>query len=211
MLTGDVMQFLHNICVVPVLTIERIADAVPLARALVRGGLPVVEVTLRTQAGLDAAREIARHVPDCVLGIGTVLTPADVIAARTAGAKFLVSPGTTPELVTAFLAAEIPALPGCASVSEAMMLAARGFQVLKFFPAEAAGGVDFLASVAAPLPTLKFCPTGGIGPQNARRYLALPNVVAVGGSWPASKAIIAAGKFDQVTATARTAAALRGS
>jgi 2-dehydro-3-deoxyphosphogluconate aldolase/(4S)-4-hydroxy-2-oxoglutarate aldolase len=131
------------------------------------------------------------------------------MAARTAGARFLVSPGTTAELAAAFLSAAVPVVPGCATVSEAMMLAQRGFRVLKFFPAEAGGGVDWLKSVAAPLPQVKFCPTGGIGPDNAGRYLALPNVVAVGGSWPVPRQTIAAGDFEQITGLARQAAAMR--
>jgi 2-dehydro-3-deoxyphosphogluconate aldolase/(4S)-4-hydroxy-2-oxoglutarate aldolase len=195
--------------VIPVLTIERAADAVPLARALVAGGLPVIEVTLRTNAALDAIRAIAGEVPDCMVGVGTVTRVPDIAAAIAAGAKYLVSPGTPPELAAALAEASVPVLPGCATVSEAMALAARGFAVLKFFPAEASGGVGWLKSVAAPLPDLKFCPTGGIDGKNTATYLACPNVLAVGGSWVAPKDAIAAGDFARITQLAREASMLR--
>jgi 2-dehydro-3-deoxyphosphogluconate aldolase / (4S)-4-hydroxy-2-oxoglutarate aldolase len=195
--------------VVPVLTIARVADAVPLARALVAGGLPVIEVTLRTEAALDASRAIAAEVPQAVLGIGTVTEVPDIRLAVAAGAKFLVSPGTPPDLATALARAPVPALPGCATVSEAMALAAHGFPVVKFFPAEAAGGIAFLRGIGAPLANLKFCPTGGIDMKNAAAYLALPNVVAIGGSWVAPKEAIEAGDFARITALAREAAGLR--
>src|SRR6266850_2083503 len=168
--------------VIPVLTIERVADAVPLARALVAGGLPVIEVTLRTKAALDAIRAIAAQVPDCIVGVGTVTRISDIEAATDAGAEYLVSPGTPPELAAALADASVPVLPGCATVSEAMALSGRGFKVLKFFPAEASGGIAWLKSVAAPLPEIKFCPTGGIDLRNAGAYLSAPNVVAIGGS-----------------------------
>jgi 2-dehydro-3-deoxyphosphogluconate aldolase/(4S)-4-hydroxy-2-oxoglutarate aldolase len=195
--------------VIPVLTIERAADAVPLARALVAGGLPVIEVTLRTKAALDAIRAIAAEVPDCVVGVGTVARAQDIAAAIAAGAKYLVSPGTPSELAAALADASVPVLPGCATVSEAMALLACGFKVLKFFPAEASGGVAWLKSVAAPLPDLKFCPTGGIDAKNIAAYLGCPNVVAVGGSWVAPKDAIAAGDFARITRLAREASALR--
>ena len=195
--------------VIPVLTIERAADAVPLARALVSGGLPVVEVTLRTKAALDAIRAIAAEVPDCVVGVGTVLRAADIGAAIGAGAKYLVSPGTPPELAAALAEISIPVLPGCATVSEAMALGARGFKVLKFFPAEASGVTAWLKSIAAPLPELKFCPTGGIDSRNIATYLACPNVLAVGGSWVAPKDAIVSGDFARITQLARDASALR--
>ena len=195
--------------VIPVLTIERLSDAVPLARALVAGGLPVIEVTLRTKVALDAIRAIAGDVPDCVVGVGTVTRVPDIAAAIAAGAKYLVSPGTPPDLAAALAEASVPVLPGCATVSEAMALAARAFKVLKFFPAEASGGVAWLKSVAAPLPDLKFCPTGGIDSRNIATYLACPNVLAVGGSWVAPKDAIAAGDFARITKLAREASALR--
>jgi 2-dehydro-3-deoxyphosphogluconate aldolase / (4S)-4-hydroxy-2-oxoglutarate aldolase len=195
--------------VIPVLTIERAADAVPLARALVAGGLPVIEVTLRTKVALEAIRAIAAELPDCVVGVGTVTRGSDIAAAVAAGAKYLVSPGTPSELAAALADASVPVLPGCATVSEAMALATRGFKVLKFFPAEASGGVAWLKSIAAPLPDLKFCPTGGIDVKNIAAYLGCPNVLAVGGSWVAPKDAIAAGDFARITRLAREASALR--
>jgi 2-dehydro-3-deoxyphosphogluconate aldolase/(4S)-4-hydroxy-2-oxoglutarate aldolase len=197
--------------VIPVLTIERAKDAVPLARALVAGGLPVLEVTLRTGEALAAIAAIAREVPDAVVGAGTITRPADIAQAVEAGAKFLVSPGTPEVLAIALAQTPLPSLPGCATVSEAMTLMAYGFTVVKFFPAEASGGIAWLKSVAAPLPDLRFCPTGGIDGTNAAAYLATPNVGAVGGSWVAPKDAIAAGDFDRITTLARGAAALRKS
>src|SRR5882724_2098425 len=195
--------------VIPVLAIERAADAVPLARALAAGGLRVIEVTLRTTAALDAIRAIASDVPDCVVGVGTVTRPSDIAQAIAAGAKYLVSPGTPAELAAALAEASVPVLPGCATVSEAMALMARGFKVLKFFPAEASGGTAWLKSVAAPLPEAKFCPTGGIDAGNVAAYLACPNVLAVGGSWVAPKDAIASPDWSRITQLAREAAALR--
>jgi 2-dehydro-3-deoxyphosphogluconate aldolase/(4S)-4-hydroxy-2-oxoglutarate aldolase len=195
--------------VIPVLTIERAADAVPLARALVAGGLPVIEVTLRTKVALEAIRAIADEVPDCVVGVGTVTRVADIAAAIAAGAKYLVSPGTPAELAAALANASVPVLPGCATVSEAMALSGRGFKVLKFFPAEASGGVAWLKSIAAPLPDLKFCPTGGIDVKNIATYLSCPNVLAVGGSWVAPKDAVASSDFARITQLAREASALR--
>lgn len=195
--------------VIPVLTIERVADAVPLARALVAGGLPVIEVTLRTKAAIEAVRAIAGEVPDCVVGVGTVTRVPDIAMAIAAGAKYLVSPGTPPELAAALAEASVPVLPGCATVSEAMALSGRGFKVLKFFPAEACGGIAWLKSVAAPLPELKFCPTGGIDAKNIAAYLACPNVLAAGGSWVAPKDAVAAGDFARITQLAREAARTR--
>ena len=207
---ADPTSLVSQTPVIPVLTIERVADAAPLARALVAGGLPVIEVTLRTKAALEAIKAIAAEVPDCVVGVGTVTRGADIQAAIAAGAKYLVSPGTPADLAAALADAAIPVLPGCATVSEAMALGARGFKVLKFFPAEASGGMAWLKSVAAPLPELKFCPTGGIDQRNAAAYLACPNVLAVGGSWVAPKDALAAGDFARITELARQAAALRG-
>jgi 2-dehydro-3-deoxyphosphogluconate aldolase/(4S)-4-hydroxy-2-oxoglutarate aldolase len=195
--------------VIPVLTIERLEDAVPLARALVAGGLPVIEITLRTDVALDALRAIAADVPDVIAGIGTVTKPADIARACDAGARFLVSPGTPAALSEVLADAPVPVLPGCATVSEAMALADRGFRVLKFFPAEPSGGARWLRSVAAPLPQLKFCPTGGIDAGNAASYLALSNVIAVGGSWVAPAEAVAAGDFGRVTALAQAAVRLR--
>jgi 2-dehydro-3-deoxyphosphogluconate aldolase/(4S)-4-hydroxy-2-oxoglutarate aldolase len=195
--------------VIPVLTIERVTDAVPLARALVAGGLPVIEVTLRTEVALDAIRAIASEVLDCIVGVGTVTRVPDIVAATAAGAKYLVSPGTPSDLASALADASVPVLPGCATVSEAMALSGRGFEVLKFFPAEACGGTAWLKSVAAPLPDIRFCPTGGITDKNIAAYLACPNVLAVGGSWVAPKDALAGGDFARITKLAREASALR--
>jgi len=195
--------------VIPVLTLERLEDAVPLARALVAGGLPVIEVTLRTKIALEAVRAIVAEVPQAIAGLGTVTKPADIARACATGAKFLVSPGTPASLTDALADAPVPVLPGCATVSEAMALAERGFKVLKFFPAEPSGGVRWLKAIAAPLPQLKFCPTGGIDAGNAASYLALSNVISVGGSWVAPADVIAARDFGRITALAQAAVRLR--
>ncbi len=195
--------------VIPVLTIESLRDAVPLARALAQGGLPVIEVTLRTPAALESIRAIAAEVRDVVVGVGTVTKAADIEAATKAGAKYLVSPGTPPALADALANAPLPAIPGCATPGEAMALQARGFSVLKFFPAEATGGIAWLKAVFGPLPELKFCPTGGIHEGNAQAYLDLPNVLAVGGSWVAPKSLIDAGDFTRIAVLAKKASALR--
>jgi len=195
--------------VVPVLTIGRLEHAVPLARALAAGGLPVIEVTLRTEFALAALRAIIAEVPEVVAGIGTVLNSDDVHRACDAGAAFLASPGTSPDLAEALTDAPVPALPGCSTVSEVMMLMDFGFPVVKFFPAESSGGVRWLSSIAAPMPNVRFCPTGGIGPDNAASYLALPSVIAVGGSWVAPADAVAAGDFGRVTALAQAASRLR--
>jgi 2-dehydro-3-deoxyphosphogluconate aldolase/(4S)-4-hydroxy-2-oxoglutarate aldolase len=169
----------------------------------------VVEITLRTPAALDAVRAIVAEVSDMIVGVGTITKPLDVTHAIDAGADFLVSPGTPAALAQALADAPVPALPGCATASEAMTLAAQGFPVLKFFPAEPSGGVRWLKAVAEPLPDIRFCPTGGVNSDNAKDYLALRNVLAVGGSWVAPAAAIAAGEFDVITARARAASALR--
>jgi 2-dehydro-3-deoxyphosphogluconate aldolase / (4S)-4-hydroxy-2-oxoglutarate aldolase len=195
--------------VIPVLTIERLEDAALLARALVAGGLKALEVTLRTPVALKAIETIAREVPDAVVGVGTVTRPGDITASFDAGARFIVSPGTPAWLAEHLVEAPIPVFPGCATVTEAMALSTLGFSVLKFFPAEASGGMNWLKSVAAPLASVKFCPTGGIDAKNAAAYLALPNVVAVGGSWVAPKDAVASGDFARVTALSREAAALK--
>ncbi|MGW0333099.1 bifunctional 4-hydroxy-2-oxoglutarate aldolase/2-dehydro-3-deoxy-phosphogluconate aldolase [Streptomyces sp. NPDC003011] len=195
--------------VVPVLVVEDAADAVPLARALVAGGLPVIEVTLRTPAALDAIRAVAREVPDAVVGAGTVLTPGQVTRAVAAGARFLVSPGWTDVLLTAMRGAGVPFLPGVSTTSEVVALLERGVREMKFFPAEAAGGTAYLRSLAGPLPRARFCPTGGIGPGNAPAYLALPNVGCVGGTWMLPGEAIAARDWGRVEALARAAAGLR--
>ena len=192
--------------VVPVLTVERTADAVPLARALVKGGLPALEITLRTGAALEALKAIAAEVPEAVVGAGTVLKPGQFEQIRRAGARFAVSPGSTPALVTAARAAGLPFLPGIQTVSEAMVLADDGFRLLKFFPADAAGGRAWLKAVAAPLAGLRFCPTGGIGIDTAQDYLSLANVACVGGSWVAPGDAVAAGDWARIERLAAAAA-----
>ncbi|MFE2389237.1 bifunctional 4-hydroxy-2-oxoglutarate aldolase/2-dehydro-3-deoxy-phosphogluconate aldolase [Streptomyces althioticus] len=194
--------------VVPVVVVEDAADAVPLARALVAGGLPAIEVTLRTPAAPDAIRAIAAEVPGAVVGAGTVLTPEQVTDAVAAGARFLVSPGCTDALLTAMRAAGVPFLPGVSTASEVMALLERGVREMKFFPARAAGGTAYLKSLAGPLPQARFCPTGGIGPDTAPDYLALPNVGCVGGSWMLPEDAVAARDWARVERLAREAAAL---
>lgn len=196
--------------VVPVVVLDDAADAVPLARALVAGGLPAIEVTLRTPAALDAIRAIAEGVPEAVVGAGTVITPDQVRDAVAAGARFLVSPGWTDGLLEAMRASGVPFLPGVSTTSEVVALLERGVREMKFFPAEAAGGTAYLKSLAGPLPQARFCPTGGIGPESAPAYLALPNVGCVGGSWMLPKDAVGAGDWERVEALARAAAALAG-
>ena len=184
--------------VVPVITLDRLDDAVPLARALVAGGVRLLEITLRTAAGLDGARAIMQAVPDAVVGIGTVLTPDDLRRAVEAGASFALSPGATPDLLAAAAGVPIPFLPGVATASELMAALARGFTTVKFFPATSAGGLPALRALAGPFPQARFCPTGGITEANAAEWLALPNVVAVGGSWLTPAAEVAAGQWDLI-------------
>lgn len=193
--------------VIPVLVVKDASIAADLARALVKGGLPALEVTLRTDAALDVIREMA-SVEGGVVGAGTLLTPADVQAAKDAGAKFGVSPGATDRIIDACLEADLPLLPGAATASEAMYLLERGFTVQKFFPAEANGGAPALKSLASPLPQIRFCPTGGVSLKNAPDYLSLPNTLCVGGSWVAPANLVDAGDWSAITALAAEAAAL---
>ncbi len=194
--------------VIPVIVIKDAARAEGLARALVAGGLPVLEVTLRSDAALDAIRAMAK-VAGGEVGAGTVLTPDDAKRAKDAGAKFAVSPGLTDRLIAACEDLDLPLLPGAVTASEVMRAADAGFDMLKFFPAEAVGGAPALKSLAGPLPKVTFCPTGGISPQNARDYLSLPNVLCVGGSWVATDADVNAANWAAIEDRARTAAALR--
>ena len=195
--------------VVAVVVIERLADAVPMARALVAGGVRAIEVTLRTPVALDAMRAIAAEVEGAQVGAGTVITPADLAAAERAGARFAVSPGATATLVAAAADSALPWLPGVATASEAMAALERGHRHLKLFPAEAAGGTALLRGLHGPLPGLRFCPTGGITPASAGNYLALPNVACVGGSWLTPADRMAAGDWPRIEALAREASALR--
>jgi len=197
--------------VIPVLTVSNAEDGVAQARALAAGGLLAIEVTLRTSGALAAITAIRDAVPRAVVGAGTVLTPEQIVEACAAGARFLVSPGASPRLAQAAAAAPVPFLPGVATASEAITLMELGFRALKLFPAEAVGGVKLLASLAGPLPDLRFCPTGGVDLAKAPAYLALPNVVCVGGSWMLPKAALGSGDYATVEKLAREAAALRAS
>jgi 2-dehydro-3-deoxyphosphogluconate aldolase/(4S)-4-hydroxy-2-oxoglutarate aldolase len=193
--------------IIPVLVVDDVAHAIPLAQALVRGGLPVLEVTLRTPAALDVIAAMA-SVEGGHVGAGTLVTPQDVLDAKAAGATFGVSPGATDTLLDACEAADLPMLPGAATASEAMRLLERGYDMLKFFPAEASGGVPALKGIGAPLPQISFCPTGGINLANAPSYLGLSNVVCAGGSWVAPNDLVKAGKWDEIETLARAASQL---
>lgn len=195
--------------VVPVLIVEDVASAVGLARALVTGGLKAIEITMRTPAALDAIRAVATEVEGAEVGAGTILNSAHWDAAVAAGSKFIVSPGATQELIDAAAGSDVPLLPGAATVSEVMALREEGYEVLKFFPAEQAGGAAYLKALSSPLAGMLFCPTGGVSLKNAPDYLALPNVVCVGGSWVAPKDLVAAGDWAGITKLAAEAAALK--
>lgn len=194
--------------IVPVVTLAEAGQAVPLARALAGAGLRHVEVTLRSDAALEGIRRIAAELPEVEVGAGTLRRPADLEAAIAAGARFLVSPGCTAALRAAAAGSPVPFLPGCATPSEAMELAEAGFRVVKFFPAGPYGGAATLKALAAPLPDLAFVPTGGVGPDNLGDYLALPNVLAAGGSWMVAADWLQAGDYGRVAEAARRAAAL---
>lgn len=195
--------------VVPVMVVQRLEDAVPLAQALYNGGLKVLEITLRTPVALDAIRAMVDALPeDAVIGAGTIITPEDLEQAVAAGSKFLVSPGTTPALIKAAQASSVPLLPGVATPTEAMALLTEGFTHLKFFPAEAAGGVAMVKSIGGPLPQITFCPTGGIDLAKAPNYLALPNVACVGGTWMAPPELVAQQRWDDIQKLASEAANL---
>jgi 2-dehydro-3-deoxyphosphogluconate aldolase / (4S)-4-hydroxy-2-oxoglutarate aldolase len=201
---------LNTAPVVPVMVIENLKDAVPLARALVKGGLPVLEITLRTQAALECIKAIVAEVEGAIVGSGTVLTPQQLRESRKAGCVFAVSPGSTGKLLGAAEdEEEIELLPGGATASECMALLEWGYAIQKFFPAEPAGGAAYLASLASPLPQIKFCPTGGITPALAPNYLKLSNVITIGGSWMIPKTLIAAGDWAGIEKLAREAALLK--
>ena len=195
----------RDVAVVPVLTIEREADAVPLARALFDGGLRLIEITLRTPAASAAIAAIAQELPQVVVGAGTLQRPADIVQACTAGARFLVSPGMTPELAAAALATELPYIPGVATPSEVMAARDLGISFLKLFPAESLGGLALLRALAPVFQGVAFCPTGGIDEHSAAEYLALPNVAMVGGSWMAPKDAVVAGDWSRVRRLAERA------
>jgi 2-dehydro-3-deoxyphosphogluconate aldolase/(4S)-4-hydroxy-2-oxoglutarate aldolase len=206
----DVVAVLRGVPVIPVLIFDDVAAAVPTARALVAGGLPVLEITLRTPVARDCVRRIIAEVPDATVGVGTVLTPEQLRQSEEDGVAFAVSPGATARLLDAADDSAVPLLPGIATVSEAMTLAERGYDMLKFFPAEAIGGVNALRSFASPLPGLRFCPTGGITLAKAPDYLRLPNVVCVGGSWLAPSDAVKKGDWAAIQALAAEASGLKG-
>lgn len=185
--------------VIPVVVLTDVTQAVPLARALAAGGLPIIELTLRTPSALEAVRRIAAEVPEVLVGAGTILSARQADQAAAAGAGFLVSPGSTPALLDALDDTGLAYLPGTSTVSEMLAVAERGHTAMKFFPAEAAGGAPYLASLASPLPRLRFCPTGGITAATAERYLRLPNVGCVGGSWLTPADALATGDWTRVT------------
>lgn len=193
--------------VIPVLKIARAADAAPLARALAKGGLPAIEITLRTRDALDAIRIASAEVPEAIIGAGTILSARQFDQAVDAGARFIVSPGTTQELLDAARASDAPLLPGAITPSEIMAAAEEGYALLKFFPAEQAGGAAFLKALSSPLVGVRFCPTGGITAANAASYLSLPNVICVGGSWVAPDAMVEAGDWAAIEELARRAVA----
>lgn len=207
----DASKRAREICalapIVPVLVVNDVSHAKPLAAALVAGGLPALEVTLRTPAALEVIREMSR-VPGGIVGAGTLITPEDVRAAKAAGATFGVSPGATEVLLAACEAEDLPLLAGAATASEAMWLLERGYDMLKFFPAEASGGAPALKAIGAPLPQISFCPTGGVSPENASTYLSLPNVICAGGSWVAPAALVEQEKWDEIEGLARDASML---
>lgn len=194
--------------VIPVLTIGKLEHAAPLARALAKGGLPVLEVTLRTPVALEAIAAMRRAAPDAIVGAGTLVRPADFAAAERAGAQFLVTPGLTPELIDAARRVQPTLLPGVMTPSELIAARAAGFDTLKFFPAQQAGGVAMLKAFAGPFGDVRFCPTGGITLESAPSFLSLPNVACVGGSWFAPASLLDAGDFDSIEALARQAASL---
>jgi 2-dehydro-3-deoxyphosphogluconate aldolase / (4S)-4-hydroxy-2-oxoglutarate aldolase len=205
---AQIQSILRANRVIPVITIARVADAVPLARALVAGGVRALEITLRTPAAVDGARAIVAEVPEAIVGLGTVLTPFDLDTCVKIGARFAVSPGATPRLLARAQSSGVPLLPGIATASELMTALDHGIETVKFFPAVPAGGIPALKALAGPFPQVRFCPTGGISATTAPEWLALPNVLAIGGSWlcPADK--IQAGDWIGMTAIARAASTL---
>lgn len=206
--TDKLVSILQLQPVVPVLMVDRVATAIPLAKALVAGGLKAIEITLRTDAALDAIKAVADEVDGAEVGAGTILNARQFEAAVSAGSQFIVSPGTTQELLDVASRSPVPMLPGAATPSEIMALREEGYAVMKFFPAEQAGGSAYLKSLSSPLGGISFCPTGGITPDNARNYLSLPNVICVGGSWVAPKELVEAGDWAAITQLAADACKL---
>jgi len=207
-LSSAIKNILQQSRVIPVVVIDRIEDAVPLATALVNGGLNVLEITLRTPVAIDAIKAMKQALPNSIVGSGTVIDAATLQASLDAGVDFIVSPGTNSELLEAAKQNSAPLLPGAATPSEVMNLLHHGFDTMKFFPAAAAGGVNMLKSIGGPLPQVTFCPTGGISLANANEYLALPNVACVGGTWMLDKELIKAQDWDGITQLAKQASQL---
>jgi 2-dehydro-3-deoxyphosphogluconate aldolase/(4S)-4-hydroxy-2-oxoglutarate aldolase len=205
----NIREILRLSPVIPVLTVSDLAHAVPLARALVAGGLRVLEITLRTPVAIGCIEAIRKAVPEALVGLGTLTKPVDFAAAERAGAQFGVTPGLTPELAAAARGARFPLLPGAMTPTEVIAARHLGFNVLKLFPAHQAGGIGMLHALSAPFPDVLFCPTGGISRASAPEYLALPNVVSVGGSWVAPGELLKAGDWSGIEALARDAAALK--
>ncbi|OAI09407.1 keto-deoxy-phosphogluconate aldolase [Methylomonas methanica] len=208
-MTVSIKEVMTTSPVMPVMVINQLDQAVPLARALVEGGLKVLEITLRTPVALDAIRRIKAEVPGAIVGAGTIINTQTLKNAIDAGAEFIVSPGITDSLLDAALASGVPILPGVITPSEVMRLMERGITAMKFFPAEAAGGIPMLKSIGGPLPQVTFCPTGGVNPKNAVEYLALSNVACVGGSWMAPSELVDAGDWAEITRRAAEASALK--
>lgn len=207
--TDLLLPILKGQPVIPVLLVDRVANAVPLARALAAGGLPAIEITLRTPAALDAIRAVAQEVPEAIVGAGTILDARQYEEAAKAGSRFIVSPGTTKAIRDAANGSDVPLLPAAITPSEIMVMREEGYTYLKFFPAEQAGGAAYLKALSSPLAGTLFCPTGGISLANARDYLSLPNVVCVGGSWVAPKELVANGDWAGITKLAAEAASLK--
>lgn len=208
-MTVSIQEVMTTSPVMPVMVINHLESAVPLAKALVDGGLKVLEITLRTPVALDAIRRIKAEVPGAIVGAGTIINVQTLRAAIEAGAEFIVSPGVTETLLDAALETSVPLLPGVITPSEVMRLLDRGITSMKFFPAEAAGGIPMLKSIGGPLPQVTFCPTGGVNPKNAPEYLALSNVACVGGSWMAPADLVDAGDWAEITRRAAVAAQLK--
>ncbi len=208
-MTVSIKQVMTTSPVMPVMVINNLEQAVPLAKALVEGGLKVLEITLRTPVALDAIRRIKAEVPGAIVGAGTIINIETLNNAIEAGAEFIVSPGVTDSLIDAALASGVPILPGVATSSEVMRLLEKGITSMKFFPAEAAGGIPMLKSFGGPLPQVTFCPTGGVNPKNAPEYLGLSNVACVGGSWMAPAELVDAGDWTEITRRATEAASLK--
>lgn len=204
------LSLMDGLPVMPLVVIESLADAVPIAEALVAGGLPVIEVALRTPQAMAAVAAIAARVPDARVGVGSVIEPGQFAEARDAGARFAVSPGATPALESAARDAGLPWLPAAQTVSEVLALRERGHRMLKFFPAQSSGGTAFMRAIAGPVPDVQFCPTGGVAAETAGAYLALPNVACVGGSWLTPTALVAARDWQTIQQLASSASTLRG-